>query len=61
MASPELAIAKASLSAALLRKDASLPPCARSDVDAFNSLFHDVARRCSPQNVQVWHTSPRLP
>ena len=51
----DLAIARASLSAALLRKDADLPPCTRDDVDAFSSLLQDVARRCSPQNVQVWH------
>ncbi|SPN98965.1 uncharacterized protein DNG_02004 [Cephalotrichum gorgonifer] len=52
MASPEFAIAKAHLSAALLRKDHVLPACTRDDVGTFNSLFNDVVNRCSPQNVQ---------
>ncbi|KAL0943675.1 uncharacterized protein CTRU02_201562 [Colletotrichum truncatum] len=50
MATPELAIAKASLSAILFRKEpVSLT---RPEIETFHALFHDVIHQCSPTNVQ---------
>ncbi|KAK1599461.1 uncharacterized protein LY79DRAFT_622128 [Colletotrichum navitas] len=50
MANPELAIAKASFSAILFRKEpVSLT---RSDIDTFHTLLHDAIHQCSPANVQ---------
>ena len=51
MASPELAIAKASFAAALLRPDPTSVP--RSDIDVFHALVSAAVARCSPANVQV--------
>ncbi len=51
MASPELAIAKASFSAVLLRPDPTA--CSRDDIEQFHTLLAAAVRRCSPANVQV--------
>lgn len=51
MASPELAIAKASLSAALLRNEPKA--CERDDIEHFHALLHRAIAQCSPANVQV--------
>jgi len=51
MASPELAIAKASLSAALLRPEPTA--CSRDDIEHLHALLSAVATQCSPPNVQV--------
>jgi hypothetical protein len=67
MANPELAIAKATFSASLFRKDpATAAPCTRYEVDQFHQLLQDAVRQCSPLNVQVCYItaipeSPRLP
>ncbi|ORY71881.1 uncharacterized protein BCR38DRAFT_304425, partial [Pseudomassariella vexata] len=50
MTSPQLAIAKISFSAVLLRKDPT--SCARSEIDEFLSLLDATLARCSPANVQ---------
>ncbi|KAK8110494.1 uncharacterized protein PG998_006951 [Apiospora kogelbergensis] len=50
MASPQLAIAKVSFSAILLRQDPI--SCPRSEIDAFFSLLDATLSRCSPVNVQ---------
>ncbi|TKW50053.1 hypothetical protein CTA1_3399 [Colletotrichum tanaceti] len=50
MANPELAIAKASFSALLFRKEpVSLT---RQEIEAFHTLLHDAIHQCSPANVQ---------
>ncbi|GJC93421.1 hypothetical protein ColKHC_02247 [Colletotrichum higginsianum] len=50
MANPELAIAKASFSALLFRKEpVSLT---RPEIEAFHTLLHDAIHQCSPANVQ---------
>ncbi|KAK1967618.1 hypothetical protein LY78DRAFT_680000 [Colletotrichum sublineola] len=50
MANPELAIAKASFSAILFRKEpVSLT---RPEIDTFHTLLHDAIHQCSPANVQ---------
>ncbi|KAK2002698.1 hypothetical protein LX36DRAFT_651961 [Colletotrichum falcatum] len=50
MANPELAIAKASFSALLFRKEpVSLT---RPEIDTFHNLLHDAIQQCSPANVQ---------
>ena len=51
MASPQLAIAKATLVAVLLRPDPA--PCPRSEMDDFFGLVDATIARCSPANVQV--------
>ncbi|KAI1349575.1 hypothetical protein F5Y01DRAFT_289112 [Xylaria sp. FL0043] len=51
MASPQqLAIAKVSFSAVLLRADPT--SCPRTEIDEFISRLHATASRCSPSNVQ---------
>lgn len=50
-ASAELAVAKASLSAALFRPDPSA--CSRDDIEHFLSLLASAIAQCSPENVQV--------
>ncbi|KAK6848968.1 hypothetical protein PG995_012801 [Apiospora arundinis] len=50
MASPQLAIAKVSFSAILLRQDPI--SCPRSEIDGFFSLLDATLSRCSPVNVQ---------
>lgn len=47
----QLAIAKVSLTAVLLRPDPA--PCPRADIDEFAGLLALTAARCSPANVQV--------
>lgn len=56
--SAQLAIAKASLLAALLKPDpeADLPACSRDEIEQFHGLFSAAVARCSPANVQVWNT-----
>ncbi|GKT40931.1 uncharacterized protein ColSpa_01112 [Colletotrichum spaethianum] len=50
MANPELAIAKASFSAILFRKEpVSLT---RPEIESFHTLLHDAIHQCSPANVQ---------
>jgi len=51
MASPELAIAKAALSAALFRPDPT--PLSRPDVEDFFQLLDSTIVQCSRPNVQV--------
>ncbi|KAK8135309.1 hypothetical protein PG984_003249 [Apiospora sp. TS-2023a] len=50
MVSPQLAIAKVSFSAILLRQDPV--SCPRSEIDGFFSLLDATLSRCSPANVQ---------
>ncbi|KAK7966080.1 uncharacterized protein PG986_000357 [Apiospora aurea] len=50
MASPQLAIAKVSFSAIILRQDPI--SCPRSEIDGFFSLLDATLSRCSPANVQ---------
>ncbi|CAK7224299.1 hypothetical protein SCUCBS95973_005470 [Sporothrix curviconia] len=50
-AAAELAIAKASLTAVLLRPDPA--PCPRADIDEFARQLTLTAARCSPANVQT--------
>ncbi|KAI1006601.1 hypothetical protein K3495_g1623 [Podosphaera aphanis] len=50
MTSHQLAIAKASFSAGLLRSDPT--PVTREDISYFHSLLKSVTIRCSPANVQ---------
>ncbi|KAI2633974.1 hypothetical protein GGS21DRAFT_519412 [Xylaria nigripes] len=50
MASPQLAIAKVSFSAVLLRADPT--SCPRTEIDEFLSRLDATASRCSPPNVQ---------
>ncbi|KAI0834144.1 hypothetical protein F5Y06DRAFT_279484 [Hypoxylon sp. FL0890] len=50
MASPQLAIAKVSFSAVLLRPDPT--SCSRGDIDEFLQLLDATISRCSPPNVQ---------
>ncbi|KAI1823018.1 hypothetical protein F4861DRAFT_353583 [Xylaria intraflava] len=50
MASPQLAIAKVSFSAVLLRADPT--SCPRTDIDGFLGRLDATAARCSPPNVQ---------
>ncbi|CAK7219139.1 hypothetical protein SEUCBS140593_003790 [Sporothrix eucalyptigena] len=50
-AAAQLAIAKASLTAVLLRPDPA--PCARADIDEFAGLLALTAVRCSNANVQT--------
>lgn len=50
-AAAKLAIAKAKLSAALLRADPEA--CTRDDIDTFDALLSSVTTRCSPANIQV--------
>lgn len=53
--SPQLAIAKASLMAALLRPDPTA--CSRDEIEHFHVLLNSAIAQCSPDNVQVWkHT-----
>ena len=47
----QLAIAKATLTAVLLRPDPE--PCSRDDIDEFTRLLALAATRCSPAHVQV--------
>jgi hypothetical protein len=52
MASPhQLAIAKAALSAGLLRPDPS--SVSRDEIEQFHALLDRAVTRCSPANVQV--------
>ncbi|KAF6819139.1 hypothetical protein CSOJ01_01524 [Colletotrichum sojae] len=50
MATPELAIAKASLSAILFRKEPF--SLTRPEIETFHALLHDAIHQCSPANVQ---------
>ncbi|WYZ38571.1 hypothetical protein EsH8_III_000485 [Colletotrichum jinshuiense] len=50
MANPELAIAKASFSAILFRKEPI--SLTRPEIEAFHILLHDAIHQCSPTNVQ---------
>lgn len=50
----ELAIAKASFSAVLFRPDPT--SCSRDEIEQFHGLLGETISRCSPTNVQVWHT-----
>ncbi|KAI2609272.1 hypothetical protein GGR54DRAFT_618429 [Hypoxylon sp. NC1633] len=50
MASPQLAIAKVSFSAVLLRQDPT--SCSRPEIDEFLQLLDATISRCSPPNVQ---------
>ncbi|KAI1768691.1 hypothetical protein GGR53DRAFT_476604 [Hypoxylon sp. FL1150] len=50
MASPQLAIAKVSFSAVLLRPDPT--SCPRTEIDEFLQLLDATISRCSPPNVQ---------
>lgn len=56
--SAQLAIAKASLLAALLKPDteADLPACSRDEIEQLHGLLSASVTRCSPANVQVWNT-----
>ncbi|KAL1896523.1 hypothetical protein Sste5346_004557 [Sporothrix stenoceras] len=49
----QLAIAKASLTAVLLRPDATHAPWSRADIDEFAGVLALTAARCSPANVQT--------
>ena len=51
MASPQLAIAKVSFSAVLLRADPT--SCPRTSIDEFLGRLDATVSRCSPPNVQV--------
>jgi hypothetical protein len=51
MSSAELAVARASLSAALFKPDPT--PCLRDDIEQFLSLLAAAITQCSPANVQV--------
>jgi hypothetical protein len=51
MASHQLAIAKASFSAGLLRPDPTSVP--RDDIAAFHSALDRALSRCSSANIQV--------
>ncbi|KAI5867178.1 hypothetical protein GGS23DRAFT_612279 [Durotheca rogersii] len=50
MASPQLAIARVSFSAVLLRPDPT--PCSRPEIDEFLQLLDATISRCTPPNVQ---------
>lgn len=50
MASPQLAIAKVSFSAVLLRQDPT--SCPRNEIEEFLGLLNATLARCSPANVQ---------
>ena len=52
MASHQLAIAKATFSAGLLRPDPT--SLSRDEIANFHSLLNSVVVQCSPINVQVW-------
>jgi len=51
MAAHFLAIAKASLSVAMMRPDPN--PVPRADVANFHALFEGLVSKCTPANVQV--------
>lgn len=51
MASHQLAIAKAALSASLLRPDPT--SVGREEIANFHALLDSAVARCSPPNVQV--------
>jgi hypothetical protein len=51
MASAELAVAKASLTAVLFRPDPS--PCSRDEIEQFLAMLNAAVFQCSPANVQV--------
>ncbi|KAJ0117101.1 hypothetical protein J7T55_003517 [Diaporthe amygdali] len=54
MASAQLAIAKASLFASLLKADADadLASCSRDEIEQFHGLLNAAVAKCSPTNVQ---------
>ncbi|KKY29873.1 hypothetical protein UCDDA912_g10200 [Diaporthe ampelina] len=54
MASAQLAIAKASLLASLLKADADadLASCSRDEIEQFHGLLNAAVAKCSPTNVQ---------
>ena len=52
MASHQVAIAKASLAAALLRPDPT--SVARDDISHFHTLLDRAITECSAANIQVW-------
>ncbi|GAD93539.1 hypothetical protein NFIA_038820 [Paecilomyces variotii No. 5] len=54
MASHQIAIAKASFSAGLLRPDPT--SVHRDEIAAFHSTLDKALSRCSPANIQVWTT-----
>lgn len=57
MAAAQLAIAKASLLASLLKADAAdLASCSRDEIEQFHGLLNAAVAKCSPTNVQVWNT-----
>lgn len=58
MAAAQLAIAKASLLASLLKADADadLASCSRDEIEQFHGLLNAAVAKCSPTNVQVWNT-----
>ena len=51
MASHHLAIAKASLAAAMMRPDPT--PIARDDITQLHTLLESTLEQCSPVNIQV--------
>jgi len=51
MASHQIAIAKASFAASLLRPDPL--SVARDEINNFQAILDDAVSRCSPSNVQV--------
>ena len=51
MASPSLAIAKAHLTAAMIKPDPTTVP--RDEINDFHNLLDTTVSQCSPANVQV--------
>ncbi|OBT40611.1 hypothetical protein VE00_08035 [Pseudogymnoascus sp. WSF 3629] len=56
MASHQIAIAKATFAASLLRPDPI--PVPRDDITQFHTLLGAVSTQCSPTNIQVWQNVP---
>jgi hypothetical protein len=52
MASPHIAIAKASFAAALFRADVT--PVNRENIAEFHKLLDNSLSACSASNIQVW-------
>lgn len=53
MASHQLAIAKATFAASLLRPDSTFKSVARDQVSQFHTLIDAAIVQCSPANIQV--------
>jgi hypothetical protein len=60
MASHQLAIAKATFAASLLRPDSTFKSVPRDQVSQFHTLLDAAIVQCSPANVQVcYENSPQ--